>query len=172
MEDNKIDINELKDTATMYGIKFPGNISKVKLEELITKFKTSTNDVKEVGSAISSDEDDEIYSENLAWNDSKITNGEVKELKEQALMRLKVRVTNLNPEEADSTTVYAGVVSQYFKAARYIPLGAEWYVEQCLVDKLLSDKLQVFINDIDPKTRRPNGNKKAKLVKHYNIEFL
>jgi len=85
---------------------------------------------------------------------------------------LKVRIVNLNPEESDASTVYAGVVSNHFKAARYIPFDKVWYVEQCLVDKLMVDKIQVFVNDIDPRTRRPNGNKKAKLVKHYSIEFV
>ena len=171
MEDNTVSMNELKDTALMYGLKFPGNISRDKLEALIKDFK-SKPDVKQVGISISSNDDDEEYISDQDWNKEKITRGEVKELKNQALLKLKVRVTNLNPEESDQQLAYAGIVTNFFRVARYIPLGTEWYVEQCLVDKLMVDKLQVFVNEIDPRTRRPNGNKAAKLVKHYNVEFL
>ncbi len=171
-EENELSIEELKSQASLYGIDYAGNISKAKLAEKIKEFKASTPDVEEVGSSLSSDSDDEDYETSTAWNVKKVTRGEVKELKYQALLMLKVRITNLNPEESDASTVYAGVVSQYFKSARYIPFDRIWYVEQCLVDKLMTDKIQVFVNDIDPRTRRPNGNKKAKLVKHYNIEFV
>ncbi len=171
-EENELSIEELKSQASLYGIDYAGNISKAKLAEKIKEFKSSTPDVEEVGSALSDDADDEDYETSTAWNVKKVTRGEVKELKYQALLMLKVRITNLNPEESDASTVYAGVVSQYFKSARYIPFDRVWYVEQCLVDKLMTDKIQVFVNDIDPRTRRPNGNKKAKLVKHYNIEFV
>ena len=170
--ENELTIEELKSQASLYGIDYAGNISKVKLSEKIKEFKASTPDIEPVGSAISSEDDDAEYETEAGWQPKRVTRSEVKELKYQALLMLKVRITNLNPEESDSSTVYAGVISQYFKAARYIPFDRVWYVEQCLVDKLMVDKIQVFVNDIDPRTRRPNGNKKAKLVKHYNIEFV
>ena len=174
MADNvneELSIAELKSQATLYGIDFAGNVSKAKLTEDIKAFLASTPDVEEVGAYVSNEDDDE-YETAGGFGPQRVTKGEVKELKFQALLMLKVRITNLNSEETDSPTVYAGVVSQYFKAARYIPFDRVWYVEQCLVDKLMTDKTQVFVNDIDPSTRRPNGNKKAKLVKHYNIEFV
>ncbi len=172
--ENELSIEELKSQASLYGIDYAGNISKAKLAEKIKEFKASTPDAEsnEIGSAISSDEDDEDFETDGEWQPKRVTKSQVKELKFQALLMLKVRITNLNSEETDASTVYAGVVSQYFKAARYIPFDKVWYVEQCLVDKLMVDKIQVFVNDIDPRTRRPNGNKKAKLVKHYNIEFV
>jgi len=170
--ENELSIEDLKSEASLYGLDYAGNISKAKLAEKIKAFKASTPDVEEVGSAISTDEDDEDYETSAVWQPKRVTRGQIKELKFQALLMLKVRITNLNSEETDASTVYAGVVSQYFKAARYIPFDKVWYVEQCLVDKLMVDKIQVFVNDIDPRTRRPNGNKKAKLVKHYNIEFV
>jgi len=173
MADTKeITLEELKQEALLHGISFKGNISKAALKALIDeKKKTQT---EEVGVAVSSDEADEEEYEDYetTFSQKRVTKKEIKELKEQALLMLKVRVTNLNPEESDAPTVYAGVVTNYFRAARYIPFDKVWYVEQCLVDKLLTDKMQVFVNDIDPRTRRPNGNKKAKLVKHYNIEFV
>ena len=171
-DNNELTIEELKSQASMFGIDYPGNISKTKLAEKIAEFKASTPDVKEVGSAVSSDEDDDLYETSRPFGAKKPTKKEVKELKFQALLMLKVRIINLNPEETDASTVYAGVVSEYFKAARYVPFDKIWYVEQCLVDKLMTDKHQAFVNDVDPRTRRPNGNKKAKLVKHYNVEFV
>ena len=168
----ELNLEDLKSKALLYGIKFPGNISADKLKDKIDEFLKS-NEPKEVGVYEAQEDDEEDYETGgHQFNVKRVTRKEAKEIKFQALLQLKVRITNLNPEESDSSTVYAGVVSEYFKAARYIPFDTEWYVEQCLVDKLLVDKLQVFVNDIDPKTRRPNGNKKAKLVKHYNIEFV
>jgi len=171
MADTKQELKDLKQQALLLGISFPNNISFDKLKEKIDDVKKTQTE--EVGVSMSSEEDDDLeYEDDTSWEPKKITRKELKELKYQALLMLKVRITNLNPEESDASTVYAGVVSNHFKAARYIPFDRVWYVEQCLVDKLMTDKLQVFVNDIDPKTRRPNGNKKAKLVKHYNVEFV
>ncbi len=170
-QQTEVTIAELKSKALLYGLSFPGNISKVKLIAQIDEFLSGTTDVEEVGAYVSEDDEDD-YETFGVEKAKRVTKKEVKELKFQALLMLKVRITNLNPEETDSPTVYAGVVSQYFRAARYIPFDRVWYVEQCLVDKLMTDKIQVFVNDIDPSTRRPNGNKRAKLVKHYNIEFV
>ena len=171
MADPKQELKDLKQQALLLGISFPNNISFDKLKEKIDDVKKTQTE--EVGVSMSSEEDDDLeYEDDTSWEPKKITRKELKELKYQALLMLKVRITNLNPEESDASTVYAGVVSNHFKAARYIPFDRVWYVEQCLVDKLMTDKLQVFVNDIDPKTRRPNGNKKAKLVKHYNVEFV
>ncbi len=165
-------IDELKKEALLLGIIFKGNISKDALLAEIIKAKETRSE--SVGSSLSSEESDDLeyYDESAAFEAKRITRKELKELKFQALLMLKVRIVNLNPEESDASTVYAGVVSNHFKAARYIPFDKVWYVEQCLVDKLMVDKIQVFVNDIDPRTRRPNGNKKAKLVKHYSIEFV
>ena len=169
----KLNITELKSKALLYGLHFPGNVSKQSLGELIIAFETENKGVlEEVGSAVTDEDDDEEYETASPFGPARVTRKEVKELKFQALLILKVRITNLNPEESDSNLVYAGVVSEYFKAARYIPVDRVWYVEQCLVDKLMVDKIQTFINEIDPKTRKPTGNKKPKLVKHYNIEFV
>jgi len=169
---NELKMPELKNKAMLYGIHFPGNVSKDKLLELIKEFEAGHADNLEVGSAVTAEDDDDYETYSVGFNQQRVTRAAVKELKFQALLMLKVRITNLNPEETDSNLVYAGVVSEYFKAARYIPTDRVWYVEQCLIDKLMVDKIQVFVNDIDPKTRRPNGNKRAKLVKHYNIEFV
>lgn len=177
MQDNQnvenpteLSINELKSKALLYGLTFKGNISKEALKAMIDEaLKTKTENV-----GIYEAEDDESdYIEGADdFQAKRVTRGQVREIKDQALLMMKVRITNLNPEESDADNVYAGVVTNYVRAARYIPFNRVWYVEQCLVDKLMIDKQQVFVNDIDPNTRRPNGNKKAKLVKHYNVEFV
>ena len=166
----ELSIDELKKEALLYGISFKGNISKDSLVELIANSKTTNTE--EVGSFVTDDEDEEYFDASESFGKKKFTRKEIKELKFQALLMLKVRITNLNSEESDASTVYAGVISNFFKAARYIPFDRVWYVEQTLVDKLMTEKHQVFVNEIDPKTRRPNGNKAAKLVKHYNVEFV
>ena len=172
---DEMSLEELKQTATLYGVSYKGNISKEKLKLLIEEVKKERP--KSVGVELVDDfeepiEDpdfDEEYDKTISKKPKK---GEIDELRYQALLMLKVRITNLNPEESDSSTVYAGVVTPYVRAARYIPFDRVWYVEQCLVDKLMTDKIQVFVNELDPRTGRPNGNKKPKLVKHYNVEFV
>ena len=173
MDDNKkeVTIDQLKEEALLLGISFKGNISKDRLQDMITGARQTQKEP--VGSFASdvmeANSDDELFDE--VFNDAP-TRGDVKEAKKQALTMLMVRITNLNSEELEEQTVYAGVVNNYFKAARYIPLDKPWAVEQCLVDKLLTEKFQTFVNEIDPRTRRPNGNKVAKLTKHYNVQFV
>jgi hypothetical protein len=156
----------------LHGLSFKGNVSKVKLIEMINE--ASKTQTEEVGvEDLEEPIEDPVYEDEFhTTTNRKPTRAEIKELKYQALLMLKVKITNLNPEESDANTVYAGVVTPYVKAARYIPFDRPWYVEQCLVDKLMTDKVQAFVNEIDPNTGRPTGNKKPKLVKHYNIEFL
>lgn len=174
MEDIKqlqeLSIEELKEKALLYGIKFPGNISKDKLIDKIDTVASATPP-QAVGTQILDSDDDELYGDGK-FNSSLPTRGEVREAKKQALMMLKVRITNLNSEEIEQQLIYSGVVTNYFTAARYIPVDTEWLVEQCLVDKLMTEKFQTFVNEIDPKTRRPTGNKVAKLTKHYNVQLL
>ena len=177
MEDKKLEeltIEQLKEKALLYGLEFKGNISKDKLMVMLDaaqQVKTQPVGVSDDTASFGQSDDDELYSDGKI-NSPLPTRGEVKELKKQALMRLRIIVTNLNSEESDEMTVYSGVVSNYFVAARYIPLDKPWPVEQCLVDKLMTEKFQSFVNEIDPRTRRPNGNKVAKLNKHYNIQFV
>jgi hypothetical protein len=168
-------LDELKQKATLLGVAYKGNISKEKLSALIEEVSKERNEavgVKLVDPYEEPVEDPDYIEAFDAVNKIKPKKSEIDELRYQALLMLKVRITNLNPEESDSPTVYAGVVTPYVRAARYIPFDRVWYVEQCLVDKLLTDKIQVFVNEIDPRTNRPNGNKKPKLVKHYNVEFV
>ena len=169
-EKKDLTIEELKEKADLLGITYKGNISKEALKEKI--LEVSLERALSVGSE-ELEPEEELYDTDLDTGEKKkLTKKEIDELREQALLMLKVRITNLNPEEASQSTVYAGVVTPYVRAARYIPFDKVWYVEQCLVDKLLTEKMQVFVDEIDPRTRRPNGNKRSKMVKHYNVEFI
>jgi len=168
-EKKELTMDELKEKASLLGLTFKGNISRESLEKLVL------DAALEKSLAVGSEElevEEDLYETDFEGQRKKLTKKEVKELKYQALLMLKVRITNLNPEEASQSTVYAGVVTSYVRAARYIPFDKVWYVEQCLIDKLMTEKTQVFVDEIDPRTRKPNGNKRSKMVKHYNIEFL
>lgn len=169
-EKKEMTMDELKQKANLLGLSFKGNVSRDALEKMI--LDAALERALAVGSEELEVEEDLYEVDQNTLTRKKLTNKEIKELKYQALLMLKVRVTNLNPEEANQSTVYAGVVTPYVRAARYIPFDKVWYVEQCLVDKLLTEKMQVFVDEVDPRTRRPNGNKKSKMVKHYNIEFV
>jgi hypothetical protein len=160
---------ELRNEASLLGISYKANMSKNKLIELIQKAKEEGR-TEEVGTT--EEEDFEKYMEDVNEKQSTgLTKKEIKELKENALLMIKVRITDMDPESQEQTA-YAGVVTNYFKAARYIPLGKVWYVENCLIDALSERKFQTFVDEIDPKTRRPTGNKKPVLRKRYNIEYI
>jgi hypothetical protein len=169
-EKKEMTMEELKNKATLLGLTFKGNISREALEKLVLDAALSR--ALTVGSEIIEPEEDLYETDHETFTRTKLSKKDIDELRYQALLMLKVRITNLNPEEASQSTVYAGVVTPFVRAARYIPFDKVWYVEQCLIDKLMVDKTQAFIDEIDPKTRKPNGNKKSKMVKHYNIEFV
>ena len=147
---------DLKSQADLLGIKYSGNIGYDALKAKVDAFKTENND-PDVGVVETTPDED------LGMT--------AKERKRQALMMIKVRVTNLNAQESDESNVYKGVITKDLRVARYIPFDTEWYVEQCLIDALQEAQVQVFVNEIDPVTKKPNGNKVPKLVKHYNIQY-
>ena len=162
---------ELRNEASLLGVQYKANMGKAKLIELIKEAKENGR-TEPVGVEEATEDDYEKYMEDINEKQSTgLTRKEIKELKENALIMIKVRITDMDPESQEQTA-YAGVVTNYFKAARYIPLGKVWYVENCLIDALNERKFQTFVDEIDPKTRRPTGNKKPVLRKRYNIEFL
>ncbi len=171
MEDKKTEeltIEELKNKALLYGLQFKGNISKDKLITMVETAEQVNNNPVGIGAI---PEDDVEYGDEV-FGSKEPTRKEAAEIKRQALIMIKCQITNLNSEESDEQLIYAGVVTNHVVAARYIPADTPWMVEQCLIDKLMTEKHQTFVNEIDPRTRRPNGNKVAKLSKHYNVQFL
>jgi len=160
----------LRNEANLLGIKYKANMGKEKLIELIEQAykegRTNKVEHEEI------EDDNELYFEDFNDKQSEgLTKKEIREMKENALIMLKVRITDLDPESREKTA-YAGVVTNYFKAARYIPLNKIWFVENCLVDALRDRKFQGFEDEIDPKTHRPTGNQKPVLRQRYNIEFI
>ena len=148
-------LEELKAKADLFGIKYAFNIGEGSLSQKIEDFtgaqKESISD--QVGSADAGPKG--------ALSD-----------KEAAELPLKVRVSNLDVEERDYTTIYKCVLNEKFRIARVIPVDKEWMVPQALCQALELDMMQVHVKEMDPHTNRFTGNRVAKQVKKYNVQYL
>lgn len=89
-----------------------------------------------------------------------------------AKIPLKVRVSNLDVEEREHSTVYRCVINKNFTVAHIIPLDTEWYVPKCLVDSLENAMMQVHVKEMDPHTNRPTGNVVPKQMKKFNVQYV
>lgn len=146
---------ELRAKAKLLGIKHAANIGDEKLADKIGEHLLAQ---EEAG-------DFQNYAENTDSNRS--TDSTV-----MAKIPLKVRVSNLDVEEREHSTVYRCVINKNFTIAHIIPLDTEWYVPKCLVDSLENAMMQVHVKEMDPLTNRPTGNMIPKQVKKYNVQYV
>ena len=141
---------ELRVKADLLGITYSPNIGN---DTLADKIKEHTEAVEKAAS-FQTDE------------------GKAKAATDMARIPLKVRVSNLDAEEREHTTVYRCVMNTYFTIAHVIPLDTEWFVPKCLCDSLDNAMMQVHVKEIDPITNRATGNMVPKQVKKYNVQYL
>lgn len=144
---------ELRAKAQLLGIKFAANIGNDKLAD-------------KIGEHLLAQEASGDFQEYSKAND----NGEAGI--KMAKIPLKVRVSNLDVEEREHTTVYSCVMNSKFTVAHVIPLDKEWFVPKCLIDSLETQMMQVHVKEIDPMTNRPTGNMVPKQVKKYNVQYV
>jgi hypothetical protein len=84
----------------------------------------------------------------------------------------KVKVVNLDVNEAKIKSGYVCAGNQDFEVARVIPFNTPIGLQQCLIDKLKQDKMMVFVDEIDPRTGKETGNQTHELINKYAIEYL
>ena len=151
----EIRLEELKAKATLLGIKHAANIRLDTLETKIEEFETA--------SAVSIK--DQILNVNAKPKGAL-------SVKQAAELPRLVRVSNLDVEERDHTTIYKCVLNENFAIARVIPVDQEWYVPQAVCDALENSMMQVHVKEMDKRTNRFTGNRVAKQVKKYNVQYL
>ena len=149
-------LDELRSKADALGVKYSPNIGEVSLKKKIDDFITS-------GSAGLDDKE-------LVIKD--IKDDKVKSMKDKALHRRKVQVTNLDPKESEFTTAYGCVINDDLRIAMVIRLNQPIGLEQCLIDQLRVKRIQKVMPEVDEHTGKATGNFVTQAVAHYNVEFL
>ena len=150
------ELDELKSKADALGVKYAANIKIESLKKKIDDFIAS-------GSAGLDDKDLVI---------KEIKESKVESMKDKALRRRKVQVTNLDPKEGEFTTVYKCVINDDMRIALVIRLNQPIGLEQCLIDALRRDRIQKVMPEVDEHTGKATGNFVTQSVAHYNVEFL
>lgn len=146
---------ELRSKANLLGVAYSQNIGNDTLEERIKEHmeaKTAS----------------ELYQQEAAVAFKSADKAKL----DMAKIPLKVRVSNLDVEEREHTTVYRCVLNEKMVLAHVIPLDKPWFVPKCLVDSLNDSMMQVHVKELDPLTGRPTGNSAPKQVKKYNIQDI
>lgn len=82
----------------------------------------------------------------------------------------KVRITNMDPNNAGQTTVFAGVHNMVLDLARVIPLDTEIALEQALIDSIKQRKTVTSAPHIV--NGKDTGNTISKEISMYAVEYL
>lgn len=167
--------------ATDLGIEFKGNISNVKLAELIAEFKGEPpplNETPPSGPAVKAEpEADEEIVESAKDAAQRISREkyakqrrDIAQAKERAFKTKVVTVTNRDSRENEHTqTVYVCVSNAYFTLAKVVPLDVPVELEKCLISNL--QQIQMTIHKDEFKNGQRTGNKIAQRVPKYTISF-
>ena len=154
VDDTNVRRDELRAKADLLGVKYSPNIGLDKLEERIVA-KQAESEPKATAATVTT--------ETITSEKQNIKN---------ALIKLKVRITNLDPNERDHTTLYKAVLNKDISVAKVVPLDKIWYVPACIVAAIDEAMVQVHVHEIDPKSNKRTGNMIPKQVKKYNVQYL
>lgn len=131
-------LEELKAQAIDLGLEVHPNIGVPTLEKKIAEATKEKESVKKAKPAV-------------------VTEEKVRELKARSLS--KVRVTNLDKENSEATTVFVGVHNMHIDLARVVPLDMEIALEEALIQELQNRTMIVNKPQVDA-----NGKKTGNTV--------
>lgn len=146
------EIEQLKAKADELGVDYAGNIGAEKLKRKIEDFLNQ----KAKGTKKKPKE-------------KKLSDVEVKILKAKNL--IKVRISNLDPNNVNASTVFSGIVNSYMSLQRVIPLNIPIAVEEALVKDI--EKRQ-YISSVPEEDNNGNitGNMKTVQLPVYAVVRL
>lgn len=98
-----------------------------------------------------------------------VTEVKVRELKAKSLS--KVRVTNLDKENSEATTVFSGVHNMYIDIARVVPLDMEIALEEALIQDILNRTMIVNKPQVDASGKK-TGNTVAATAPAFAVTRL
>jgi hypothetical protein len=161
---NEQELATLKIEADELGITYSPSIGVKKLKEKIAEHTTSTSE-----SSSEPKEVDTAAKTAKKFKARKLTKAEATIAAARNLV--KVKVVNLDANEAKLKTQYVCAGNQDFEVARVIPFNTPIGLQQCLIDKLKQDKMIVFVDEYDHNGRL-TGNVTHELVDKYNVVIL
>ncbi len=145
--ENNRDLGLLRVEADNLGIEYSKNIGFESLNKKIKAAKGEKNKAKTMAP-------------------KKLTNEQVNKLKATSLS--KVKIVNMNKENASATTVFSGVHNMKIDLARVIPLNMDIALEEALIQDV--EKRKMLIPEaIIGKNGSPTGNFKFVEVPEYAV---
>lgn len=173
---------DMIDEANSFGLKFPGNISNVKLSGMLAEYKGEPTPLEETppkGPAVKVDAVVDFEEARLSSNEKahlaakaryaakrqKIANARAKAFKTQV-----VTLTNKDNRENDvMTTAYLSFQNQYFGMSKRVPLDIPVELEVALVKIAAACTMTLHKDEIVGGKR--TGNKVPVRVKKYAISY-
>ncbi len=168
-------MKDLKAEATALGIEFKGNVSRVKLSEMIENHYESqaAGDFVE---AVEDDTETDIEVEIPKTRSTTMTdkkkrfNSLVSEAKKKAFKTKIVTVSSIDKRDNDVTTAEPIMFeNQYFGISKIVPLDIPIELEQCLIDILESTKIILHVDEIIDGKR--TGNKTPRMVRKFSVSY-
>ncbi len=148
--ENNRDLALLKEEANNLGIDYAKNIGLQNLQKKIDGAKGEKAKAKEM-------------------KPKKLTDAQVSKLKATSLS--KVRIVNMNKENASATTVFSGVHNMKIDLARVIPLNMDIALEEALIQDV-EKRMMLIPEAIIGKNGSPTGNFKFVEVPEYAVVRL
>ena len=149
IDNEKQELEELRQIADDMGVSYPNNIGVISLSEKIEE--TKANRIKESKVA-----------------PKKLTVKEVKVLKAKDLSKVKIAV--MDPNLAADTTAFTSCHNMILDLARYVPLNMEIALEEVLIQDLENRKFVSSIPQIVD--GKPTGNTVAIEKSTYSVSRL
>ncbi len=170
----------LLDKANDLGLEFKGNISNVKLKQMIADAEDGDviTDIEPPAvedtqfSAPVAVKEQEPEEETAVTPVSKRTKrlNFIQQRKAEAMKKRVVTITNKDNRDNDfTTTAHLSVENQFFGVAKNVPLDIPVELEQCLIDVAESTMITQHRDEIIDGRR--TGNKTAVLTKKYVISY-
>ena len=159
-QETEYDMEALRASADRLGITYSNKIGGKKLKEkidlhiedvkIIEPIDTSSFGVKSVG-----------------------PNKSIKDLEKAARKPVTVIITDNNVLDIDNPTIIHGVQNAYFKVGPVIiKKDVEQDVPTSIINALKVKTMVRWVPSVNNITKRPTGNKIAKTVKRYNIQYV
>lgn len=157
---------ELLEKANDLGLEFKGNISNVKLAEIVAEAS---------GPAVKTDEEAEVTPEVVAPVTRKLSADQkrrqfIANRKKAAMKTRVVTITNKDNRDNDATTTAPlSFENQHFGCAKNVPLDVPVELEQALID--IAESTCITLPKDEIIDGRRTGNKVATSVKKYVVSY-
>ncbi len=151
MAENNQELMKLREEADNLGIDYSMNIGASSLAKKIARAEKEKEKAKKAPP-------------------KKLSDIQVRKLKATSLS--KVRIMNLDRENASATTVFSGVHNMKIDLARVIPLNMDIALEEALIQDVERRKMMIAEPVLDPVSKKPTGNFKMVEAPMYAVSRL